>query len=69
MEAEKSAGRYTLAFFGLALLVGPSIYACLQYLILTLELVFELILELSRLVLLIDLHGPIAIFDGVLLLL
>jgi len=54
----------TLSLLCLSLFVWPPVYAGLEYLILALVLVLELVLELARL-LLVEFHGPISIFDGV----
>jgi hypothetical protein len=59
----------TLTLFRFALLVWTPVYACLQNLILTLELIFELILKVAHFVRLVNLHGTISIFDRLLLLL
>lgn len=57
------------ALFGLALLIWPSVYSCLENLILALEFVLKLILEFACLVLGVDFHGPLAILDNLQLLL
>jgi hypothetical protein len=59
---------HTLFLLCLALFIRPSIYASLQYLVLALELVLVLVFKLLGLVL-VNVHGALAIFDGFQLLL
>jgi hypothetical protein len=63
--------RRTFAFLGLSLLVRPPIHTRLEDLVLALELVLELIRKLAGLVVvvLVDVHGTVAILDRLLLLL
>jgi hypothetical protein len=62
---------HTFAFLGLSLLVRAPIHTRLEDLVLALELVLELIRKLSGLVVvvLVDVHGTVAILDRLLLLL
>jgi hypothetical protein len=60
--------RLTLSFLGFSLLIWPAVYTRLEDFVLALELVLEFVLKVERLFL-VDVHGTVAIFERLLLLL